>query len=258
MKKVIVLLAVVLFAAIPLFAQVGNLESLSYAKKRPFWAKKYNNLCDRYNSLLSKYKRLNIIYIDTLQYYSEREKGLAQKELELDEIQKNMQPSLEQIISDRKTFEEERKLLDEKKNEYDKTTARFCYIRLSQRYNKTWVDEALKMWSTISSTKVKKEYEGVDVLLQNYNRYYTEVRNVILNAQNAPDRIDKSPNSYFPIREEQNMKNSDYYKNCYGDKNKQIIFLDRQIDLFFYYLKSQEPGKCDFSYMLDKLFPPAE
>lgn len=257
----IILFSIILLTISPIVAQTDNEDLLSEAQKRPFWAVKYNKLCDDYNHLLKMYNKLSSVYQDTLAYYSGKEESIIEQTKALNDTMRSIQPTLDRIALEKESIAKERISIINQKDHYDLVAVRFCDMQLYLPYLKKEVEDAISLYKQISSPKVKKEYggfEGVGIALENYYRYYVEVRNVIQDAQKDKWRQDTSPLSTFKDEAIAKMKNTEYYRNHYKNKRTMIYFLDGQIDYFFFCLKSQEPGKYDFSYMLEKLFPPAE
>lgn len=145
--------------------------------------------------------------------------------------------------------------LQNRKDAYDRMIARFCYIRLSQRYNKKWVDEALEMWGEITTPSVLKEYKNTDVLLKRYVTYYTEIRDIITDAQtDEKGRKFNDVASDYAMRHIEKLHNTEYYRTCFN-KDFKIPYLDQQIMLFEKILKETSPGKYDFQIVLSYGFP---
>lgn len=252
MKKTLVVL-ISLFTFFALYAQNGSDDYGTKAKKRPFWAVKYNKLCDKYNALLFKYQQLDSRFHDTLNYYEERDSAFVEASRKFEEDRDSIQPTLDQIRLDKESIAEEKARLEKQLENCDWAIARYCDLRLQQQYKKVAVEKALEMWNTITSPDVKEVYLGVDDMLKNYYRYYNEVRTVIQEAQNSQFRYDTSPLSTFKKDMKDKMMKTEYFRNW--DDNNKIKFLDQQKDIFFYCLDHQERGKYDFSLILEKLFP---
>ena len=161
----------------------------------------------------------------------------------------------EKIKKDSMELVRQRTELQKQLEDYDRVTARFCYIRLSQRYNKKWIDEALDMWKKISAPSVLEEYKNVDELLKRYEAYYIEIRSIIQDAQNdEKGRKFNDVASDYAKRHLAKLHDSEYYRACFK-KDCKIPYLDQQIELFESILKETVPGKYDFQIILSYGFP---
>ncbi len=137
--------------------------------------------------------------------------------------------------------------LDKKAVDADRMAARFCNIRLSQRYKPEWHAEVMEIIPTITSESVVAEYTPSFELLKVYPQYYAEVKGVIEAAyregrttpKNAADR------EAFFAKWANAIKATEYYKKYYNTSHN-IYYLNQQIDTFLRLLGQQRRNITDF------------
>ena len=154
------------------------------------------------------------------------------------------------------SLERVRKMLDEQKESIDYMTARFCFIRLGQRYVPRWTTEALDEWSHISSPSVLERYRNTDVRLRKYGAYYEELRGVFLSLM-APDKqaFASAAPDLFQGQAREAIRASKYYKEAFGKEDQRITYLDRIIDFAF---RQIEQKSFNFSAWLDLVMPASQ
>ena len=170
----------------------------------------------------------------------------------LEENAKNENAKQENAVKEAETLKAE---LQTERKYIDEFIAKYCYIRLSQRYNAKWEAEALELWDKIKTKDLMEAYKAIPVFLRSYKDYYMEVRQVIQDAQDdEKGRTWKDAASDFAKAYISKMHNTSYYKSCYNHENP-IMFLNRQIDLFEKMLKETPKGHYDFGMFLKYFFP---
>ena len=170
------------------------------------------------------------------------------------------------------SLERVRKEIDSLKQRIDMSAAKYCHVRLCQRFRDNWINDALKVWETISSSYVLDLYGNTYEKLQSYEAYYREIRNILVKyssrdkqylAQSNKDLFQKS------IRRE--LVNSRYCKEAYDNRitdrttlpeleiilrdapyNKLIPYLDNIVK---HTLLQLDQGNCDFTGWLDFIMP---
>ena len=134
-----------------------------------------------------------------------------------------------------------------------------CMVRLAnrwlyERFDKADVDEAIKYFDRIYSSKLKEEMSIVQELLRNYERSYREFQSIMKEAQSDIDRenpfaCDDFRNKY--IRMIENMfYYTKYYKSAWN-----IRYLNEQIAEALERLKNHSNNKfADFLSIMDPNF----
>ncbi len=134
-----------------------------------------------------------------------------------------------------------------------------CMVRLAnrwlyERFDKADVDEAIKYFDRIYSSKLKEEMSIVQELLRSYERSYREFQSILKEAQSDIDR--ESPFAYDEYKNKymRRIENMLYYMRYYnGDWN--IRYLNEQITEALKRLKNHSNGKfADFSSLIDPNF----
>lgn len=132
----------------------------------------------------------------------------------LEENAKNENAKQENAVKEAETLKAE---LQTERKYIDEFIAKYCYIRLSQRYNAKWEAEALELWDKIKTKDLMEAYKAIPVFLRSYKDYYMEVRQVIQDAQDdEKGRTWKDAASDFAKAYISKMHNTSYYKSCYN------------------------------------------
>lgn len=111
----------------------------------------------------------------------------------------------------------------------DSLCAAACYQLLRIKPDRTFFDKkvqpAMKTYDRITTAIVKEQYKNLDELLPNYENYYNEVRNFLLDLCK-----DTTPwNAKVSKELKDKMYQLPYYKKFYGEKYS-FYYLDDQID----------------------------
>lgn len=122
---------------------------------------------------------------------------------------------------------------------------------LSEKYDKPDIDEAIKYFDRIYSSKLKSELSIVQILLKEYEKSYKEFQSILKEAQSddyreIPFDSDKYKNKYMS-----KIKGMEYYIKYYNtDWN--IIYLKAKIAEAIEIIKNYSPNKfADFSHLID-------
>lgn len=134
-----------------------------------------------------------------------------------------------------------------------------CMVKLANRwlyvrFDKADVDEAIKYFDRIYSSKLKEKMSIVQELLHNYERSYREFQSIIKEAQSDIDRESPFALELYRDKYKRKIENMDYYRKYYnGDWN--IIYLKEQITEALKILSNHTNGKySDFSTLIDPNF----
>ena len=131
-----------------------------------------------------------------------------------------------------------------------------CMVKLANRwlyekYNKSDVDEAIKYFDRIYSSKLKDELSIVQRLLRDYERSYKDFQFIIKQAQQDIDRENPFAVDSYKQKYIHKIKSMLYYMQYYnGDWN--IRYLNEQISKALDILNNHSENKqADFSFIID-------
>lgn len=146
-----------------------------------------------------------------------------------------------------------REQLEKKAADTDRMAARFCNIRLSQRYKPEWHAEVMEIIPTITTQSVIADYTPVFELLEVYPKYFEEVKGVIGAAYREGQDALKNGGSRedFFTKWTNAIKSTEYYKKHYNTDNN-IFYLDQQISTF---LKLMDQKRSNISQFYLVAFP---
>lgn len=134
-----------------------------------------------------------------------------------------------------------------------------CMVKLAnhwlyERFDKSDVDEAIKYFDRIYSSRFKEDMSIVQDLLRNYECSYREFQAILKQAQRDIDR--ESPFAYEEYKDKyiSIIENMLYYTRFYnGELN--IAYLNKQISKALEILKNHSNNKfADFSLLIDPNF----
>lgn len=134
-----------------------------------------------------------------------------------------------------------------------------CMVKLAnrwlyERYDKTDVDEAIKYFDRIYSSKLKEEMSIVQELLRNYERSYREFQSIMREAQSDIDRESPFACEQYRDKYKSKIENMMYYWKYYKEEWN-IRYLNEQIDKAIQIINNHKDGKfADFSTLIDPSF----
>ena len=131
-----------------------------------------------------------------------------------------------------------------------------CMVKLANRwlyekYNKSDVDEAIKYFDRIYSSKLKDELSIVQRLLRDYERSYKDFQFIIQQAQQDIDRENPFAVDSYKEKYIHKIKSMLYYMQYYNEEWN-IRYLNEQINRALDLLNNHSGNKqADFSYIID-------
>lgn len=134
-----------------------------------------------------------------------------------------------------------------------------CMVKLAnrwlyERFDKTDVDEAIKYFDRIYSTKLKEEMSIVQELLRNYERSYREFQSIMKEAQSDIDRESPFACEQYRDKYKRKIENMMYYRKYYKEEWN-IRYLNEQIAEALKIISNHSNGKyADFSSLIDPNF----
>lgn len=138
----------------------------------------------------------------------------------------------------------------------DRCIGRFSNSRLYTAYDEKRINEAIESFAQIDNKYIKNEFKQVEELLKDYQLYNSAFLDILKEAQNDADRLNKFKEADFRANYMSKLDQMDYYQKYY--KNKQINaelwsipFLDKQISMAKELLKKhKKDGYADFSSII--------
>ena len=133
-----------------------------------------------------------------------------------------------------------------------------CMVRLANRwlyvrFDKADVDEAIKYFDRIYSSKLKEDMSIVQELLRDYERSYREFQSIIKEAQSDIDRESPFACDEYRNKYKRKIENMMYYWKYYK-KEWNIKYLNEQIDKAIQIINNHKDGKfADFTSLIDPL-----
>lgn len=134
-----------------------------------------------------------------------------------------------------------------------------CMVKLANRwlyeqFDKTDVDDAIKYFDRIYSSKLKEEMSIVQDLLRNYERSYREFQSIMKDAQSDIDRENPFACEEYRNKYKRKIENMMYYWKYYKEEWN-IRYLNEQIDKALQIINKHADGKfADFSTLIDPNF----
>lgn len=107
---------------------------------------------------------------------------------------------------------------------------RFGYSRLKDPYDKENINKAIKDIENIYTEDIRGENLDIVELLKKYENYSNEVREIIFEAQNDPDRKNFVFAEQYKDKYIGKLKNSFYYRDYYSKKVPTSKYLNDLID----------------------------
>lgn len=107
---------------------------------------------------------------------------------------------------------------------------RFGYSRLKDPYDKENINKAIKDIENIYTEDIRGENQDIVELLKKYENYSNEVRKIIFEAQNDPDRKNFVFAEQYKDKYIEKLKNSFYYRDYYSKKVPTSKYLNDLID----------------------------
>lgn len=180
--------------------------------------------------------------------------SLSQKLLMLDSINNSIKFQYDSLINLIDNKDQEIENLKERIYFADTCIVKLSNLRLYLPFNKEKVNEAIKSFDKIYSSKLKEDMSIILTLLKNYEHYYKEFLSIIEEAQ----KDDKNRNNIFNIEDYKNkykykIENMSYYINYYNGDWK-IIYLNKQIDKALKILEEHSDSKiANFNFLIKEL-----
>lgn len=180
--------------------------------------------------------------------------SLSQKLLMLDSINNSIKFQYDSLINLIDNKDQEIENLKERIYFADTCIVKLSNLRLYLPFNKEKVNEAIKSFDKIYSSKLKEDMSIILTLLKNYEHYYKEFLSIIEEAQ----KDDKNRNNIFNIDDYKNkykykIENMSYYINYYNGDWK-IIYLNKQIDKALKILEEHSDSKkANFNSLINEL-----
>ena len=134
-----------------------------------------------------------------------------------------------------------------------------CMIKLAnrwlyERFDKADVDEAIKYFDRIYSSKLKEEMSIVQELLRNYERSYRELKSIMKEDQSDIHRESPFACEQYRDKYKRKIENMMYYWKYYKEEWN-IRYLNEQIDKAIQIINNHKDGKfADFSTLIDPNF----
>lgn len=134
-----------------------------------------------------------------------------------------------------------------------------CMVKLAnrwlyERFDKADVDEAIKYFDRIYSSKFEEEMSIVQELLHNYERSYREFQSIMKEAQSDIDRESPFACEQYRDKYKGKIENMMYYWKYYKEEWN-IRYLNEQIDKAIQIINNHKDGKfADFSTLIDPNF----
>ncbi|MDE6985783.1 MAG: hypothetical protein K2P55_02310 [Bacteroides acidifaciens] len=134
-----------------------------------------------------------------------------------------------------------------------------CMVKLAnrwlyERFDKADIDEAIKYFDRIYSSKLKEEMSIVQELLRNYERSYREFQSIMKEAQSDIDRESPFACEQYRDKYKRKIENMMYYWKYYKEEWN-IRYLNEQMDKAIQIINNHKDGKfADFSTLIDPNF----
>lgn len=192
---------------------------------------------------------------------SQKEALIAKQQQQITTQEHSIADRDSEITKHRKTIDSLQRIANEynlyKKDEdfVDRQFATLANIRLSQRFNKSKIEDAIKCFDMMHGTKYN--LAELKVLLKNYEVWYREFQNILKEAQNNRERVrtvSETLTKEYKATYINKIKNMKYYREHYS-KEWTIDYLNLQIDKALAILEKHAAGNvADFSQLIDKDF----
>lgn len=194
-----------------------------------------NDSCEFYK-LLAEKKDANIVVKDSLI-------GVLRFQHETDSL----------VISSNSS-----KLLEMQKR-VDETSAKYANGRLYFKYDANRIKECIEDYNQITTPSVREQFKQMPELLKNYGSYSERMKELLLSAQNDPDRRVRNKADEYKSKYANLIHTSFYYTNYYAKKNSgtwSIPYLNNIIEVALSILQKHDPGHnepVNFSPLIEML-----
>lgn len=212
--------------------KIENLDSIKHVADSLYKVLQYRDSLDIINSSI----------IDSLKQNAKRDS------LRFIVAINHQRDSLSAIINVR---DKEIKVLKDNTGFVDTCMVKLANRWLSEKYDKSDIDEAIKYFDRIYSSKLKSEFSIVQILLKEYEKSYKEFQSILKEAQSdyyreIPFDSDKYKNKYMS-----KIEGMEYYIKYYNS-DWNIIYLKAKIGEAIEIIKNHSPNKfADFSHLID-------
>ena len=120
-----------------------------------------------------------------------------------------------------------------------------CFLRVSndclrQKYDSMKVTKAIENFGRMYTPQLQKSFAQLKYLLENYNRYYNEIQDILVKIENDKGMINVFTGRNSVEKNIEAIKSTDYYKKAYS-ANWTIMYLDDVIDEAIARLKTFNP-----------------
>lgn len=120
-----------------------------------------------------------------------------------------------------------------------------CFLRVSndclrQKYDSMKVTKAIENFGRMYTPQLQKSFAPLKYLLENYNRYYNEIQDILVKIENDKGMINVFTGRNSVEKNIEAIKSTDYYKKAYS-ANWTIMYLDDVIDEAIARLKTFNP-----------------
>lgn len=130
----------------------------------------------------------------------------------------------------------------------DETTAKYANGRLYFKYEPKRIQGCIADFDNIKTTVVKEKFKQLPNLLKHYEIYSNQLKALLVNAQNDPDRKARNKSEEYKAKYYGEIKKLLYYSNYYARQKYgtwSIPYLDNIIDVSILILKKHDPGHND-------------
>lgn len=107
---------------------------------------------------------------------------------------------------------------------------KFGYSRLKDPYDKEKINKAIRDIENIHTEDIREENQDIVELLKRYENYSNEIREIIFEAQNDPDRKNFVFAEQYKDKYIAKLRNSFYYRDYYSKKVPTSKYLNDLID----------------------------
>ena len=120
-----------------------------------------------------------------------------------------------------------------------------CFLRVSndclrQKYDSMRVNKAIENFGIMYSPQLQKTFAPLKSLLENYDRYYREIHDLLAKIENDKGMTNVFTGQNAIKKNIEEIKSTDYYKKAYS-ANWTIMYLDDVIDKAIVRLKTFNP-----------------
>ena len=204
----------------------------------------------------------SIIQVDSISsYIPPCDTLLVEKSMRIEDLEKRVNYDSIKIDSLLEILKIKEKEIDKIKLENTKLRSNIgfvdtCMVKLANRwlyekYNKSDVDEAIKYFDRIYSSKLKDELSIVQRLLRDYERSYKDFQFIIKQAQQDIDRENPFSVESYKQKYIHQIESMLYYMQYY-DGEWNIRYLNEEINKALVVLKNHSDSKpADFSFLID-------